>query len=275
MHAVLVRDDATVRAIQEWHSASDAGAIVLLSAERGPAREGGTYPLEQTLRVEDPAAARWVRALLGGSEVLDPSGRALRRSNGAVLLSGGGAPSGPLRRRAELEALAGDLQTARTTLTAAEHAVETTVARLAELESALATATEAAERARDAERTGGSARDEAERSVATRTRELQEAEAQVVRITDRLAASESRMGEVDAALTEGELSKVRLDEALSVGRQQLAELETEQESAREARVHWQVQLAHVEARLLGAGERLARAEQVGQEAAGSAAIAGR
>jgi chromosome segregation protein len=79
------------------------------------------------------------------------------------------------------------------------------------------------------------------------------------------------MREVDAALTEGELTKVRADEALGLGRGRLAELESEQESAREARVHWQVQLAHVEARLLGAGERLARAEQVGQEAAGSAA----
>ncbi len=271
VHAVLVRDDATVRAIQQWHAESDAGAIVLLSAERGPARDGGSHPLEQALRVENPAAARWVRALLGGSEVLDPSGRALRRSNGAVLLSAGGTPSGPLRRRAELEALTGDLQSARATLTTAETAVATTVARLAELEAALASATEGAERARDAERVGVSARDDAERSVATRTRELQEAETQVVRITERLSASESRLGEVDAALTEGELSKVRLDEALSVGRQQLAQLESEQESAREARVHWQVQLAHVEARLLGAGERLSRAEQVGQEASGSAA----
>jgi chromosome segregation protein len=271
VHAVLVRDDAAVRAIQQWHAEAEVGAIVLLSAERGPAREGGSHPLEQSLRVDNPAAARWVRALLGGSEVLDPSGRALRRSNGAVLLSGGGTPSGPLRRRAELEALAGDLHTARTALSTAEAAVATTVARLAELEAVLATTTEAAERAREAERVGGSARDDAERSVATRTRELQESDAQVVRVTERLAASESRLREVDTALTEGELSKVRLDEALGVGRQLLAELETEQESAREARVHWQVQLAHVEARLLGAGERLSRAEQVGQEAAGSAA----
>jgi chromosome segregation protein len=271
VHAVLVRDDATIRAIQAWHAEADPGAIVLLSAERGPARDGGPHPLEQTLAVDDPAAARWVRALLGGSEVLEASGRALRRSNGAVLLSGVGAPSGPLRRRAELEALTVDLEAARAALTAAESAVATTVARLAELEAALATATERAERARESERQGSSARDDADRAVATRTRELQDAEGQVVRIADRLAASESRLREVDAAVTEGELARLRLDEALGVGRARLAELEAEQESAREARVHWQVQLAHVEARLLGAGERLARAEQVGQDAAGSAA----
>ncbi len=271
VHAVLVRDDAAVRAIQQWHAETDVGAIVLLSAERGPAREGGSHPLEHSLQVDNPSAARWVRALLGGSEVLDASGRALRRSNGAVLLSGGGAPSGPLRRRAELEALTGDLDRARTTLATAEAAVAATIARLGELETALAMATETAERAREAERLGGSARDDAERSVATRTRELLESDAQVLRVTERLSASEARLHEVDAALTEGELGKARLDEALGAGRHLLAELETEQESAREARVHWQVQLAHVEARLLGAGERLARAEQIGQEAAGSAA----
>ena len=271
VHAVLVRDESAVRAIQEWHASADPGAIVLLSAERGPAHEGGSHPLEQALRVEHPAAARWVRALLGGSEVLDPSGRALRRSNGAVLLSGVGTPSGPLRRRAELETLTADLAAARTTLAAAAAAVETTVARLADLERGLAAATALADSTREAERAGGAARDDAERMVATRTRELQEADTQVGRVAERLAASESRLREVDAALTEGELTKVRADEALGLGRRQFAELEAEQESAREARVHWQVQLAHVEARLLGAGERLTRAEQVGQEAAGSAA----
>ncbi|HEX5005383.1 MAG TPA: AAA family ATPase, partial [Gemmatimonadales bacterium] len=249
VHAVLVRDDDTVREVQRWHAGSEAGAIVLLSAARGPAGAGGGHPLEATLRVEDPAAARWVRALLGGSEVLDTTGRALRRGNGAVLLSAAGVPSGPLRRRAELEGLGNDLLAAQLTLAAAESAVSAAVGQLADLERGLATATEAAERARDAERIGGSARDDAERAVATRARELTEAEAQVRRVTERLTASEARLGQVDAALTEGELAKVRLDEGLGAGRERLAGLEAEQESAREARVHWQVQLAHVEARL--------------------------
>jgi chromosome segregation protein len=270
VHAVLVRDEATVREVQRWHAETDPGAIVLLSAERGPARDGGAHPLEHVLLVEDPAAARWVRALLGGSEVLDPTGRALRRSNGAVLLSGVGAPSGPLRRRAELESLGNDLRAARESLAAAEAAVSATVTRLAELERGLASATELADQAREAERVGAAARADAERLVETRTRELHESDAQVTRVSERLAASEARMREVDAALTEGELAKVRLDETLGEGRARLAELEAEQESAREQRVHWQVQLAHVEARLLGARERLARAEHLGTEAAGSA-----
>ncbi|HET8763215.1 MAG TPA: AAA family ATPase, partial [Gemmatimonadales bacterium] len=41
----------------------------------------------------------------------------------------------------------------------------------------------------------------------------------------------------------------------------LAELEAEQEAARDARVHWQVQEAHVAARLRAAQERAARAQQ--------------
>jgi len=271
VHAVLVRDDTTVQAVREWHDASGAGAIVLLPADPGPAHAGGDHPLEGTLRVEHPAAARWVRALLGGSAVLDRSGRALRRGNGAVLLTGASAPSGPLRRRAELEALAGDLAGARATLEAASAAVERAAQAVLEQERGLAAASDASDRAREVARTATAASEDASRLVQVRSREVEEAEAQATRIAERIGAAESRLRDVDAALTEGEVTKVRQEEALGAGRRQQAELETEQESAREARVHWQVQLAHVEARVLGASERLARAEETGHAAAGSAA----
>lgn len=271
VHAVLVRDDATVQAIREWHDGSEAGAIVLLPADPGPALAGGHHPLEGALRVEHPAAASWVRTLLGGSAVLDSSGRALRRGNGAVLLTGATAPSGPLRRRAELEALAGDLSAARAALGAVTSAVERAARAIHDQERGLAAASEGADRAREAARTATAASEDASRLVQVRAREVEEAQAQATRVAERIAAAEARLRDVDAAFTEGEVTKVRQDEALGTGRRQLAELETEQESAREARVHWQVQLAHVEARLLGASERLARAEEMGQAAAGSAA----
>jgi hypothetical protein len=60
-------------------------------------------------------------------------------------------------------------------------------------------------------------------------------------------------------LTEGELSRARSDESLGAGRGRLATLEAEQERAREARLHWQVQEAHIGARVRTAGERLERA----------------
>ena len=78
-------------------------------------------------------------------------------------------------------------------------------------------------------------------------------------MTERLARSEQRLAEIDAALVEGDLARSRLDEALGGGRGRLAELETEQEAAREQRVHWQVQEAHVAGGLRSADERLQRA----------------
>ncbi len=40
MHAVLVRDQATVRAIQEWHGEQQPGALVLLPLDSGPSALG-------------------------------------------------------------------------------------------------------------------------------------------------------------------------------------------------------------------------------------------
>ncbi len=55
----------------------------------------------------------------------------------------------------------------------------------------------------------------------------------------------------------------------------LAELESEQEAAREQRVHWQVQEAHVAGGLRSAEERLARAAAMRAEAeAAGQALAG-
>jgi len=275
VHAVLVRDAAAIPQIQRWHEETQPGAVVLLPAEPGPAQVGGSHPLEQHLQVEDSTAAAWVRALLVGSEILDSTGRVLRRANGAILLSGASAPSGPLRRRAELESLTADLSRARAALEAVEATLTATSTRLAELERMLAEASATADRAREAERSGVAAREDAARIVQTLTREAAEAEAQVARLQDRLARSEQRVREIDTALTEGEVAQVRLEEELGRARALLTEAEGAQEAAREQRVHWQVQLAHVEARLLGARERVSRARLSGDEAAASAeALAG-
>jgi chromosome segregation protein len=74
------------------------------------------------------------------------------------------------------------------------------------------------------------------------------------------------MSEIDAALTEGELARARLEESLGSIRSHLAEFEIEQETARESRVRWQVQEAHVAARVQAAAERLDRATHIGREA---------
>jgi chromosome segregation protein len=265
MHAVLVRDNESVRAIQAWHAEQQPGALVLLPLDPGPAVSGDALPLDDRLRV-DGTAGGWVRAALAGSEVLDSSGHVLRRASGAIFLSGAGAPSGPLRRRAELASLAQNVEAAGAAVGAAETALNETVRLLQDRERALAVATSAGEEAREKERLAIAAREDLARLAGNLTRESADSESQLARLADRLARSEQRMAEIDAALVEGELSRGRLDQDLGSARVGLAELEVEQEAAREQRVHWQVQEAHVAGGLRSAEERLARAEAMRSEA---------
>jgi chromosome segregation protein len=272
MHAVLVRDADTVRAIQQWHAEQQPGALVLLPLDPGPAAVAAGQPLDERLRAEGPAA-EWVRAALAGSEVLDSAGRVLRRASGAIFLSGAGAPTGPLRRRAELADLGSEVERAGSALAAAEEALGATVGRLAERERALADASAGAERAREAERQGVAAREDASRVAGNLARETADSEAQLTRLSERLSRSEQRLAEIDAGLTSGDLARGRLEGELGAARARLAELEGEQEAAREQRVHWQVREAQVAGGLRSAEERLERAARTRAEAeAGAEAL---
>src|SRR4051812_33988947 len=133
MHAVLVRDEETVRAIQSWHAEHQPGALVLLPLDPGPLTPVGGEPLSGRLRGEGPAEG-WVRTALAGSEVLDGEGRILRRASGAIFLSGTSAPSGPLRRRAELATLTDNIAQTELALTSADAALQTTAQLLAQRE---------------------------------------------------------------------------------------------------------------------------------------------
>ena len=265
MHAVLVRDHDIVRQIQEWHTQQQPGALVLLPLDPGPTAPAGDHPFDDRLRVEGPAAG-WVRAALAGSEALDAAGRVLRRPSGAIFLSGAGVPSGPLRRRAELGALVQDVERGAAALVTADAALKATVERLAEREHSLASATAAADLAREAERQAVAAREDASRRAGNLARESADSEAELQRVTERLSRSEQRMGEIDSELVGGDLARGRLDESLGEGRARLAELESEQEAAREHRVHWQVQEAHVAGGLRSAEERLQRASTMREDA---------
>ncbi len=265
VHAVLVKDLQAAASVQAWHAESQPGMIALLPVDPGPQQVGEAVPLEDKLRADRPARA-WVRALLAGSEILDESGRALRRANGAILLAGRGDPSGPLRRRAELESLTQEVAGSQQALDTADADLQGTIAQLAEAEAASQTAMTVAEEAREAERRAVTAREDATRQAGNLARELSESEGQWKRVTERVDCSRQRVAEIDAALTEGELARARMDEQLAEARVVLAELEGAQEAARESRVHWQVQEAQVSARLQAASERLQRAAQVGSDA---------
>ena len=265
VHAVIVKTGSAVRAIQEWHAREQPGAIALLPMDSAPSGSAGESPLRDRLYAQGPAES-WVVSLLGGSEILDPAGRALRRPNGAILLAGAPSPSGPLRRRAELESLANDVGEAQATLHRADLALGATVARLTEAEAGQETTGHAADQAREAERLAVATREDAIRLANAVNRELGEASAQWATLTERIERSERRLQEIDASLTEGDLARARLDENLGQGRALLADLETQQESARDARVHWQVQEAQLAARLEAAQSALHRAERVGTDA---------
>ena len=266
LHAVLVRDRAAVSAILAWHQEAQAGALVLLPVHPGPTGNTGRN-IGHGLQVLEPATA-WVQSLVSGSEVLDPAGRALQRPNGAVYLSTGQAQQGPLRRRADLESRGAQRGAAPARRAKAETSLSATVASLAELEKALENATHAAEQAREAERTAQAQREDTLRVVGTLARDLGESERQGQLAQERLGRAERRLAEIDQALTAGDLAKVKQEESLAEARVRFTTLEGDQEGAREARVHWQVQEAQVSARLQSATERDVRAERTVVEAQG-------
>ncbi len=257
-HAVLVRDLAVVDAVRAWHAETQPGALVLLPVEPGPATPVNESQVDLRFSTEGPGAT-WVRAALAGSQVLDAAGQVLRRASGAIFLGGAAAPSGPLRRRAELSALAGEAEQASLSLGAAQAGLSDALGRLSTREQALAGAQADADRAREAERQAVASREDAARFTANLGRELSDADTQLARLRERLQRSEQRLVEVDAALVEGDVGRARLEEQLGTARAALAELEAGQELVREQRAHWQVREAHVSAALRSAGERLDRA----------------
>jgi len=263
VHAVLVRDDATVRAIQEWHQAEQPGTLILLPLDPGPPHSGGG--IDPRLRVAGRAEA-WVSALIGGSEVLDTSGRALRRANGAIWLTGPATASGPIRRRAELQTLAREISGLTTALATADARRTATQAELLAAEAVADEAEQAATALRETARQAVAAREDLARRVQNLDRELHEAGTQLERLTERAARAEQRRAEAESQLTEVLAARTRLDEALLTTRGLLSELESDQETAREARSQWQVQEAHIAARLRAAGDAAARAERIIAEA---------
>ncbi|HET6797246.1 MAG TPA: chromosome segregation protein SMC [Gemmatimonadales bacterium] len=264
MHAVLVRDAAAVGAVQSWHQQHQPGALVLLPLVPGPSLAETESGFDVRLQAQEPAAG-WVRAALMGSEVLDESGRVLRRASGAIFLAGK-APSGPLRRRAELASLIEDVAQAEVSMSSADAALTEAAGLVVDREHHLGELAIAAERARDAERQAAVAREDLLRLVANLAREVEESEVQLQRLTERLNRCAQRLSEIDSAAQSAEVIRNRLESQLAVSRASLADFESEQEAAREQRAHWQVQEAHLAGSLRAATERLERASQMRAQA---------
>jgi len=257
LHAVLVRDASVIDAITAWHAETQPGPLVLLPCVPGPRLGADGHPLKDELRV-DGAAAAWVRALLAGHEVIGAG--SLRRANGAVFLESTARAAGPLQRRAELEALEKEVREATTNLDHARAAEESTLQELTAAEAALGAAGHAAEQARRVELEAGAERGEADRGLIHTRRLAEESAAQVERLSKRLAEVETRLDALHVELQEREVERLRSAEELGAERAGLADLEAQQEAAREQRVRWQVEAAQVEARLTAATERATRAD---------------
>ncbi|HWO88818.1 MAG TPA: AAA family ATPase, partial [Gemmatimonadales bacterium] len=258
LHAVVVRDLEVCDAIHAWHRVAAPGPLLLLPLQPGPI--GGGDPGELAARVNaEGEAAAWVQRLISGARPFAPTGDAIVRANGAVFLPGPLASGGPLRRRAELEALADDAARLEGDLAEQARAIEAAAASLSRAEREAALAEEAVETTRALERQAAAEADDARRTVANLDRDLALASAAVTRLGERLGAVEARLVEVNTALSQAELERVRLEGRLDEGRARLAELEMEQDAARERRVHWQVEDAQVSARWQAVREREERA----------------
>jgi len=257
LNAVLVRDRAVVDAVRAWHAAETPGPLVLLPAD-GPTG-GSPAAGEPAVSGIGPAEA-WTRVLLAGHDVLEPSGRAIRRPNGAVVLAGGDdAGGGPLARRADLEAVRARLEEKEGDLAARGQALEAAVQAHRAAETALAEANAAAESAHQALRDAQGDADDADRVEQRVAREAAEAATAATRLAELVMQRTARAREVREAAESADAERARVEEALGRHRTALADVESQQEAARERRVHWQVEEAQVSAREAAARERAERA----------------
>jgi len=278
LHAVLVRDHAVCDAVHAWHRETAPGPLLLLPVEPGPEVSGARFQVpgdgapdtrhrapDTFARVSgEGAASAWVRALLSDAHPFAPAGDAIVRANGAIYLPGPSGTSGPLRRRADLEALADDAVRLEQSLAEADRAQAAALERLRQTEREATAAAAAVEAGRGLERQAAAEADDAKRALGGLERDLGVEDAQVARLTERLAFVERQLAGVNTALSGAELERVRLEGKLGEERARLAELEQEQEAARERRVHWQVEDVQVAARFTAVRER---EEHAGAQAA--------
>jgi chromosome segregation protein len=257
LHAVLVRDNATVAAVREWHAEQQPGPLVLLPVSPGPA----AVPTgrEHELSVDQPATD-WVHALLAGSSSLGPGTEAIRRSNGAIYLPSADT-SGPIRRRAELDSLIEQLDGAEREVSELARAAKDAADRQQAAERSLEEATTQAERARQSLREAQGVNEDAVREHHRAGREMAEASESVRRLNQRIDERSERLKKLEQELIESEQERERLGRVLEGHRATLSDLESAQEAARERRVHWQVEEAQVSAREHAARESEERARK--------------
>ncbi len=255
VHAVLVRDRQAAEAVRRWHQASNPGPLLLLPLDAAPA--AGPEPAADALatgaQAQAPAAA-WVRALLGQVRP-EAEGTAFVDGRGAVWLPGTGGGPGPLRRRAELFSLRGELAAAQTARGDAAQAADAAAQALTQSERRVAAAAESAGNAQQALGTAAGTHTDAARAVQRAERDVQasaELAGRMARRSEELHAAIAGFDQESAALRAGLAER---ETGIANARAALAEAEAEQERAREQRSAWQVEQAQVQARAQVAADR--------------------
>lgn len=259
LQAVLVRDDAAVDAIRRWHETTAPGPLLLLPVSTEPSGGSSGYAQRYGLEVQPPAE-RWIETLLAQAEPGDANGTVIRQANGAVFLPGRGA-AGPLSRRAELDELASQLEEEEQQLERLTRSLGEAEQRHSDGERALEAATERHGRSRAATREAQGAGDDAARALMRAEREHADAQEAASRVAQRLSEREHRLHQVGAELEEAGRDRERVARDLEQKVSTLEDLEAQQESARERRVHWQVEEVQVSAREQSAAEREQRVQQ--------------
>jgi chromosome segregation protein len=266
VHAMVVRDRAAAEAVRAWHARQNLGPLLLLPAD---AVAGGATAAADGLATRVSSgepAERWVRALLGGVEVVG-DGTAFVDARGAVFLPGHTTGPGPLRRRAELAELREQLEAVD-----ARRAEALRTAEQARAQLSVADRAPGRRRRRDDRRTAGGAagrRPEGElaRRVQRAERELGEAQQLAGRLTQRVEELAGRARALhDRAAAALEQATAR-EQTRVDARAALEENEQALETAREERTVWQVEQAQAQARLQVATDRERRLAQELQTAA--------
>jgi chromosome segregation protein len=259
IQAVLVRDEATVDAVRQWHAHAAPGPLLLLPVHPGPRLPSAGHVARLDLEVREPAQA-WVEALLAAGEPGDSDASFVRHANGAVLLPGPVA-EGPLSRRAELDELGHGLATEEGRLGQLHQALERATAEHATAERELESARERLARARTTALEARGELDDASRALMRAERDHGEIQQTAARVAERIAEREDRLRRVTEEIQTAETDRERLSDDLAVQQSALSDLDVQQEAARERRVHWQVEEVQVSAREQAAMERETRATQ--------------
>ncbi len=257
VHAVVVRDRTAAEAVREWHGAASVGPLMLLPADALPGAPDGGLAAQVAA---SPAADAWVRALLGGVEVLGV-GDAFVDARGAMTLPGQTTGAGSLRRRAEIAELRAELQQCDARRAEALAGLEAARSAVLDAERVQTAGSEATTAAQQEARRADDQRAELERRRARAARELGDAQQLADRLTQRGEELASRVGAIEAQ------AKSALDEAdareadARQARERLTHGEQSLETAREERTVWQVEQAQTQARMQVANDRERRLAQ--------------